>query len=154
MRFSTNWTGQTGKASMSERTASLPSIQVCSAKCCCLRCCEEFAVPARLNMPLSIPLISCGWSPGRTIDHTTISEFRRRNLEEIRKLHKRMLRYAMDLGLAKLSELCLDGTRIRANANRYKTWTVKRLEKLLADVQNQLMRLWRRWRPMTVWTIC
>ncbi len=75
---------------------------------------------------------------GRTIDHTTISEFRRRNLEEIRKLHKRMLRYAMDLGLAKLSELCLDGTRIRANANRYKTWTVKRLEKLLADVQNQL----------------
>ncbi len=35
-------------------------------------------------------------------------------------------------------KLCLDGTRIRANANRYKTWTVKRLEKLLADVQNQL----------------
>lgn len=37
------------------------------------------------------------------------------------------IKLAMDLGMANLAELCIDGTRILGNANRYKTWTTERL---------------------------
>lgn len=75
---------------------------------------------------------------GRIIDHTTISEFRRKHLKQIKNVHRQMIRIAVDMGLARLSELCIDGTRILANANRYKTWTAARVEKLLADLDQQI----------------
>jgi transposase len=76
---------------------------------------------------------------GRRIDHTTISEFRRNNSEELRGIFKNMIKLAMDLGMANLSELCIDGTRILGNANRYKTWTSARLAKALEQLDAQLV---------------
>ena len=70
---------------------------------------------------------------GRTIDHSTLSDFRREHQKELKDIHRQMLRVAIDMGVAKLSELCIDGTRVRANSNRYKTWTADRVEKLLTD---------------------
>jgi len=37
-----------------------------------------------------------------------------------------------------LSELCIDGTRVRANASRHKTWTADRVEKLLKELDGQI----------------
>lgn len=68
---------------------------------------------------------------GRQIDHTTISEFRRQNSKELRDIFKKMIKLGMDLGMANLAELCIDGTRILGNANRYKTWTNERLARAL-----------------------
>jgi transposase len=75
---------------------------------------------------------------GRTIDHTTISEFRRKHQSQIKDIHRQMIRTAVDMGLARLSELCIDGTRVLADANRYKTWTAARVEKLLAELDGQI----------------
>jgi transposase len=75
---------------------------------------------------------------GRTIDHTTLSEFRRKHGDQIKDIHRQMIRVAVDMGLAKLSELTIDGTRILADANRYKTWTVSRVEKMLAELDGQI----------------
>ena len=75
---------------------------------------------------------------GRSIDHSTISDFRREHKRELKDIHQQMLRVAIDMGLAKLSELCIDGTRVRANASRHKTWTADRVEKLLKEFDGQI----------------
>jgi transposase len=75
---------------------------------------------------------------GRTIDHSTISDFRRRYKKELKDIHRQMIGYAIDMGVAKLSELCIDGTRVRANASRHKTWTAERVEKLLKELDVQI----------------
>ena len=77
---------------------------------------------------------------GRTIDHTTLSEFRHKHGDQIKDIHRQMIRVAVDMGLAKLSELTIDGTRILADANRYKTWTVSRVEKMLAELDGQITK--------------
>ena len=53
-------------------------------------------------------------------------------------IHRQMLRAAINMGVAKLSELCIDGTRVRANASRHMTWTADRVEKLLKELDGQI----------------
>ena len=75
---------------------------------------------------------------GRRIDHTTLSEFRRKNSTELRDIFKQMVKLAIDLKIANLAELCIDGTRVLADANRYKTWTAARLAKALEQLDSQI----------------
>ena len=75
---------------------------------------------------------------GRCIDHTTLSEFRRKHGEQLKGIQRQMIETAIDMSLARLSELCIDGTRILANANRYKTWTADKVEKLLIELDRQI----------------
>ena len=77
-------------------------------------------------------------SSGRQIDHTTISEFRRRHATGLRSIFRQMVQLAIDLKIANLSELCIDGTRVLGNANRYKTWKAPRLAKALEELDAQL----------------
>lgn len=75
---------------------------------------------------------------GRKIDHTTLSEFRRKHTTELRGIFKQMIQLAVDLKLANLSELCIDGTRVLADANKYKTWTTARLSRALEQLDSQI----------------
>jgi len=75
---------------------------------------------------------------GRRIDHTTISEFRRKHAQALRDIFKQMIKLAIDLKIANLAELCIDGTRVLGNANRYKTWTQARLAKALEQLDAQI----------------
>lgn len=75
---------------------------------------------------------------GRRIDHTTISEFRRKNAKALRGIFQQMIKLAINLGIANLSELYIDGTRVLADANRYKTWTAGRLAKALEQLDAQI----------------
>ncbi len=75
---------------------------------------------------------------GRSIDHTTLSEFRRKHSTELRGIFRQMIQFAVDLKLANLSELCIDGTRILADANKYRTWTTARLTRALEQLDGQL----------------
>jgi transposase len=77
-------------------------------------------------------------SSGRRIDHTTLSEFRRNHSEPLRDIFKQMIRLAINLKIANLAELCIDGTRVLADANKYKTWTAARLAKALAQLDGQI----------------
>lgn len=75
---------------------------------------------------------------GRRIDYSTLSEFRRKNTKALRGIFKQMIKLAINLGIANLSELCIDGTRVLADANRYKTWTAARLAKALEQLDAQI----------------
>jgi transposase len=75
---------------------------------------------------------------GRTIDHTTLSEFRRRHPAQLKDLYRQLVKLAIELGVAKLSELCIDGTKVRANASRFKTLTAEKAERLLAELDQQI----------------
>jgi transposase len=75
---------------------------------------------------------------GRTIDHVTLSNFRRAHHAQLGNIYSQMIKLAVDLGVAKLSELCIDGTRVLANANRFKTWTAERVEQLMKDLDAQI----------------
>jgi transposase len=75
---------------------------------------------------------------GRTIDHSTLSEFRRNHPQQLKTLYRQMVELAVDLGVAKLAELCIDGTRVLANASRYKTLTAEKVERLLVELDQQI----------------
>jgi transposase len=75
---------------------------------------------------------------GRTIDHDTISRFRRAHTAELKDIYRQMIRVAIDLKIAKLGELCIDGTRVLANASRHQTWTAERVLKAMATLDQQI----------------
>lgn len=75
---------------------------------------------------------------GRQIDHTTISSFRKKHTAALKKLNADIIRLAAKMGAARLSEVCLDGTRVLANANRFKTYTIEQVEQLIRENQAEL----------------
>jgi transposase len=68
---------------------------------------------------------------GRHIDHTTFSKFRTKFREPLKGLFRQVCHIAMTMGLIRLCDLAFDGTRVKANNRRFKTWTAKTLEERL-----------------------
>jgi len=60
---------------------------------------------------------------GRSIDHTTLSEFRRKNAEALKDLFVQIGLLAREMGWLSLETLAFDGTRLRANNRRSGTRT-------------------------------
>ena len=77
---------------------------------------------------------------GRTIDHVTLSNFRRDHPKRLKGIYQQLVKTAIDLGVAKLSELCIDGSRVLANANRHKNWTQARVAKVLAELDQEIQK--------------
>lgn len=75
---------------------------------------------------------------GRRIDHTTLSEFRRKHSGELRDIFKQMIKLAINLKIANLAELCIDGSRVLADANKYKNWTTEKLTRALEQLDTQI----------------
>lgn len=75
---------------------------------------------------------------GRSIDHTTLSEFRRTHPKQIQGIYRQLVRLAIDMGVAKLGELCIDGTRVLADASRFKTLKADKVEQLLKELDDQI----------------
>lgn len=75
---------------------------------------------------------------GRRLDHTTLSEFRRQHTSQLKGIYRQMVQIAISMGVAKLSELCIDGTRVRADANRYRTYKREKVSKLLEELDQQI----------------
>ena len=78
---------------------------------------------------------------GRSIDHDTFCKFRTRFKEPLKKLFKQIGRLAMQLGLIQLVEVAFDGTRVKANASRFHTWTAAKVEAMLSELEQQAARL-------------
>ena len=72
---------------------------------------------------------------GRTIDHTTISEFRRRHHKPLKALFCQVGKLALRMGLVRLVEVALDGTRVKANASRHQTWTAEGVAAALKELE-------------------
>lgn len=74
-------------------------------------------------------------------DHKTIAEFRRRNKTALKKILRESVKMCIGLNLIKGNILFVDGTMIRANAGRGKTYKKQHLEKLLARINDRIKEL-------------
>lgn len=71
---------------------------------------------------------------GLSIDHTTLSEFRRKNGEELKDLFVQIVVIAHQTGLVSFTQLAFDGTRIRASNHRHRTRTPVELRTLQKEL--------------------
>jgi transposase len=55
------------------------------------------------------------------LDHSRISEFRRRNLDALSDLFVQILRLCQKAGMVSLAHVALDGTKVQANASKPST---------------------------------
>jgi len=69
---------------------------------------------------------------GRSIDHTTLSEFRRKHGSELKDLFVQIGLLAQQMGWLSLQQLAFDGTRIRASNRRRGTRTPAQLREMQA----------------------
>ncbi len=75
---------------------------------------------------------------GRVIDHSTFCDFRARFEPELKDLFRRINLIAMRMGLIRLNQVALEGTRAKANSSRHKTASAKTLEQRLAELDAQI----------------
>jgi transposase len=74
---------------------------------------------------------------GRSIDHTTLSEFRRRHGSALKDLFVQLGLLARQLGLLPLERLAFDGTRMRSNNRRSGTRARGELEPLREELRRK-----------------
>ena len=74
-------------------------------------------------------------------DHDTISEFRHRHLKALAGLFVQVLRLCRQAGLVKLGHICLDGTKVRANASRHKAMSYARMEVRERELEEKVAEL-------------
>jgi transposase len=78
---------------------------------------------------------------GRSIDHTTISEFRRKNADALKDTFVQIGLVAREMGWLPLETLAFDGTRMRANNRRTGTRTPDRLREMKEELAAKFAEL-------------
>ena len=76
-------------------------------------------------------------------DHSTFCNFRSRFKEELKELFKATVRYAMGLGLVKLNQVAFDGTQVKANSSRHRTWKSEDVQRALDSLDQQIDEMLR-----------
>lgn len=74
-------------------------------------------------------------------DHKTIAEFRRRNKTPLQQVIRQCARICIDLNLIDGNILFMDGTRLRANAAISRSWTAKKCQEALAQLDQRIQEL-------------
>ena len=74
-------------------------------------------------------------------DHDTIATFRRRFLEQLKGLFLQVLELAKEMKLLKLGTVCLDGTKIHANASRHSALSHGHIEKLEVQLKAEVAEM-------------
>jgi len=78
---------------------------------------------------------------GRDIDHSTFCNFRTRFGRELKDLFRQIGRLAMTMGMIRLNQVALDGTRVKANSSRHGTASARTLEARLTELDEQIERI-------------
>lgn len=71
---------------------------------------------------------------GLSVDHTTICIFRKDFSQRLKDLFRQVNRIALQAGMIQLLEMAIDGTRVKANASRFKKWTAAEVDRVLAEL--------------------
>jgi transposase len=74
-------------------------------------------------------------------DHDTLAHFRKRFLPEIERLFVQVLLIAQQMGVLKLGNLALDGSKVHANASKHSALSYGHIEKLEAHLQAEVAQL-------------
>lgn len=79
---------------------------------------------------------------GNHPDHTRISEFRRKHLEELEDLFVQVFQICQRMGLVELGNVALDGTKVQASASKHKAMSYERMlqeeERLREEIEEML----------------
>jgi transposase len=62
---------------------------------------------------------------GHTPDHLTLSDFRMKFAKALRGRFRQMAHIALTMGFLQLVDVANDGTRVKAQSNRFETWTAE-----------------------------
>jgi transposase len=73
------------------------------------------------------------------MDHGTINLFRKKHLTNLPKIFAQIVICAANLGIANLSDISIDGTKIKACASKDQLFTKERLEKLKIKIEEALL---------------
>lgn len=74
-------------------------------------------------------------------DHDSINTFRKRFLEQLGPLFVQILEYAHELGIFKLGDISIDGTKMQANASKHKAMSWEYACKLEVQLQAEVETL-------------
>jgi transposase len=74
-------------------------------------------------------------------DHDTLATFRRRFIDELAGLFVQVLELASEMKLLKLGVVCLDGTKIAANASRHSALSHGHIVKLEVQLKQEVQEL-------------
>ena len=74
-------------------------------------------------------------------DHDTISGFRKRFLPEVKVWFKEILLIGRELGIVKLGNIYIDGTKVQANASRHKAMSYEYIQKLEKQLEEEIDKL-------------
>ncbi len=74
-------------------------------------------------------------------DFCTINDFRKIHLQALADLFVEILRIAGEMGLVKLGNLALDGSKFRANASRHKAMSYGYMEKEVKHLRGEINAL-------------
>ena len=74
-------------------------------------------------------------------DHDSINTFRQRFLPQLEPLFVQLLQIAQGLGILKLGDVSLDGTKMQANASKHKALSWAYAEQLEATLRAEVQRL-------------
>ena len=77
-------------------------------------------------------------------DHDSINTFRKRFLGELSDLFVKLLLIAHGMGILKLGDISMDGTKIKANASKHKAMSWEYACKLEAQLRSEVEELIRR----------
>ena len=86
---------------------------------------------------LAFRYIAAGSHP----DHDTLATFRRRFIDELSGLFVQVLEMATEMKLLKLGTVCLDGTKIHANASRHSALSHGHIVKIEAQLKQEVQEL-------------
>ena len=84
-------------------------------------------------------------SGGLSMDHSTMSVFRKRHRDAIEDLFAKVVFLGFEGGFIDLDTVCIDSTKIKASANRRDIGTEKELGKRLEEVKEACSRRFRQW---------
>jgi len=82
---------------------------------------------------------------GQSIDHSTFCDFRTRFARELKGLFRQIGRVAMAIGIVRLNQVALDGTRVLADSSRHATAKAETLEQRLAMLDQQVEQMMAQW---------
>jgi transposase len=74
-------------------------------------------------------------------DHDTIADFRKTHLKALASLFVDVLQLCQEAGLATLGHICLDGTKVKANASKHKAMSYGRMEKTIQQLEAEVKQL-------------
>jgi transposase len=80
-------------------------------------------------------------SGGQRPDFRTISLFRQNHLDLLKELFKQIVHICYHLGMISLGQICLDGTKVKANASDKTVAKKDKLQKELARIEEEISQI-------------